>query len=88
MKWLKISLAIILSLYIGLCAGLYLFQEKLLFHPHTLEADFKYKFPGRFREFNLDIGDGCHINALQFYADTPAKGVVLYFHGKIGRAHV
>jgi alpha-beta hydrolase superfamily lysophospholipase len=61
--------------------SLYFFQEKLLFHPYTLPAGFKYSFKGNYREFNLHMADGEVINALQFYADTPARGLVLYFHG-------
>ena len=81
MKWIKRLLILCLILYVGVCAGMYFFQDKLLFHPYKLTADYKYNFAGKFREFNLDIGNGCTVNALQFYADSPAKGVVLYFHG-------
>jgi pimeloyl-ACP methyl ester carboxylesterase len=81
MKWLKRLLAVCLTLYVCVCAGMYFFQEKLLFHPYKLAADYKYNFSGRYREFNIDIGNGCTVNALQFYADSPARGVVLYFHG-------
>lgn len=81
MKWLKRLLLFTVALYLSVCIGLYFFQEKLLFHPYTLPADFKFSFKGNYREFNLPMQNGCVINALQFYADTPAKGVVLYFHG-------
>jgi alpha-beta hydrolase superfamily lysophospholipase len=81
MKWIKRGLLLLLGLYVAVCAGLYFFQEKLLFHPRTLAAGYQYSFKGKFREFNLPVGNGCTVNALQFYADTPAKGVVLYFHG-------
>jgi alpha-beta hydrolase superfamily lysophospholipase len=81
MKWIKRLLIAFLVLYLGVCGYMYFFQEKLLFHPYKLAVDYKYNFPGKFREFNLDIGNGCTANALQFYADSPAKGVVLYFHG-------
>jgi pimeloyl-ACP methyl ester carboxylesterase len=81
MKWFKIFFGIAISLYIGVCVGIYFFQEKLLFHPYTLAADYQYKFPGKYREFNVNTGNSCTINALQFYANPPAKGVVLYFHG-------
>ena len=81
MKWIKRILLLTLLIYLVICVGLYFFQEKLLFSPYTLPKDYKYAFKGKYREFDLDIGNGCLINALQFYADTPAKGVVLYFHG-------
>ena len=81
MKWLKRLLLTALILYVSVCVGLYFYQEKLLFHPYKLAADYKFSFEGKYREFNVNIGNGCTVNALQFYADTPAKGVVLYFHG-------
>jgi alpha-beta hydrolase superfamily lysophospholipase len=81
MRWWKRLLLIVITLYLGTCVWLYFFQEKLLFHPYKLATDYKYNFPGKYREFNVDMGNGCTINALQFYADTPAKGIVLYFHG-------
>lgn len=81
MKWIKRLLVLLFILYAAICTGLYFFQEKLLFHPYTLAADYKYDFNGRYKEFNTDIGNGCNINALWFYADSPSKGVVLYFHG-------
>lgn len=81
MKWAKRLFIVGLTLYMCVCAGMYFFQEKLLFHPHKLASGYKYNFSGKYREFNLDIGNGCTVNALQFYADSPAKGIVLYFHG-------
>jgi pimeloyl-ACP methyl ester carboxylesterase len=81
MKWLKGIIVVTVTFYLGICIGLYFFQEKLLFHPYKLASDYKYSFPGRYREFNVNVGNGCIINALQFYTDTPARGVVLYFHG-------
>jgi alpha-beta hydrolase superfamily lysophospholipase len=80
MKWFKRLLIAVGVLYLTICGYMYFFQERLLFHPYTLAADFKYPFKGRFEEVNLPVGDGV-VNALHFYADTPAKGVVLYFHG-------
>jgi fermentation-respiration switch protein FrsA (DUF1100 family) len=60
---------------------MYFYQEKLLFHPYTLASDFKYDFPGRYTEFTIPLGDGSRLDALHFYADTPAHGIVVYFHG-------
>jgi len=81
MRWVKRLLVFAATLYLGICVGLYFFQEKLLFHPYKLAADYKYNFPGNYKELNVDVGNGCTVNALQFFADTPAKGIVLYFHG-------
>ncbi|MFW1452505.1 hypothetical protein ACEV8N_23890, partial [Vibrio parahaemolyticus] len=52
-----------------------------LFHPPKLPADLKYGFKDKFREFNIDMGGGTMVNVLQFYAEKPAKGIVVYFHG-------
>ena len=81
MKWLKRIVGIALTAYLGICIYMYCEQEKLLFHPHRLAADFQYPFKGKFKEFNLTIDQNCQVNVLQFFADTPTKGVVVYFHG-------
>ena len=65
--------------YILIYAALYTQQERLIFHPEVLAADFTFTFPWRFEEIALP-SDGAVISALYFKADHP-KGVVLYFHG-------
>lgn len=80
-KWLSRILVVVATLYLSLCVFMYFFQEKLLFHPYPLAADYKFDFPGRYNEFTIHLADGSKLDALHFYADTPAKGVVIYFHG-------
>jgi len=65
---------IILSLII------YLFQEKFIFKPEKLKADFEFKYDVPFREYFFDIEPGVRINALHFFRPEPA-GLILYFHG-------
>ena len=81
MKWIKVSLLLVVVGYVSLCAYMYLEQEKLLFHPQKLPTDFHYHFPNKFKESNLILDKDCQVNVLQFYTDSPPKGVVVYFHG-------
>ena len=58
----------------------YFLQEKLIFKPEKLKADFEFKYDAPFREYFFDIAPGVRINGLHFYRDQP-KGLILYFHG-------
>ncbi len=72
-------------LYLVLCLLAYFFQEKLIFVPSKLPADYQFQFKQRFKEVYLTNSDygGAKIHALHFYADNP-QGVILYFHGNAG----
>lgn len=77
-RWAKI----ILIVYCILGVGLYYFQENLMFRPEALPKDHVYGFAQPHREVNLPYDATSSINIIQFtIANTPAKGVVLYFHG-------
>ncbi|HVK49839.1 MAG TPA: alpha/beta fold hydrolase [Pseudobacter sp.] len=58
----------------------YFIQEKLIFKPETLPADFQFKYDVPFRELFFDIAPGVRINGLHFYRKD-SKGLILYFHG-------
>ncbi len=58
-------------------------QEKIIFHPEKLDADYTYNISGNFQEFNLKTGDDVTLNALLFKADS-SKGVVIHYHGNSG----
>jgi pimeloyl-ACP methyl ester carboxylesterase len=58
----------------------YLVQEKLIFKPEKLHANFQFKFDVPFRELFFEIEPGVSINGLHFFREN-AKGLVLYFHG-------
>jgi uncharacterized protein len=77
LRWLKI----LLLLYCGIGIALYYFQEQLMFRPEALPKDHVYGFAQAHREVNLPWDASSNINIIQFTADTPVKGVVLYFHG-------
>ena len=78
--WIKI----ILLLYASIGIVLFYLQDKILFHPKKLGADFQYKFKDRFEEINIPFNDTDTMNLIKFLPDNiPVKGVVIYFHGNM-----
>ena len=75
-----VPLAIAYSL---ICLLMYVFQEKLIFHPEQLPKDFAFQFHAEFEEIYLEMQDGVHLHALHFKAQNP-KGIVFYVHGNAG----
>ena len=73
----------ILCIYLVICALLYAFQEKLIFFPRKLRADFEYRFAHDFEEKYFQIDEQTILNALHFFAKNK-KGTILYFHGNAG----
>ena len=60
---------------------LYFFQERFLFHPEKLPADFQFQYENQeVDEYNLDLPDGTIINGLHFKVEKP-KGLVYYLKG-------
>jgi uncharacterized protein len=77
-KWFKIA---VLS-YVIIGIGLFIFQEKFIFHPEKLPADYQYKFDIPFRQIDLPVSDNKNLSIVQFTVpDSIRKGIVLYFHG-------
>ncbi|MEM7109384.1 MAG: alpha/beta hydrolase [Bacteroidota bacterium] len=76
-------LLILLLPYIILVVGLYLAQQRLIFLPGKLPADYDYSFQRPFEELFIETKDGAVLNALHFKADS-AKGLVVYYHGNAG----
>lgn len=77
-RWLKLIVAV----YALSGIALYYLQEKLLFHPVAISADSSYHFSQPFTEANILLDKNTRFNIVQFTpSDTPAKRVVLYFHG-------
>jgi uncharacterized protein len=70
----------ILLVLVGLLLIAYFIQEKLIFKPEKLSADFRYKYDAPFEELFFDVEPGVRINGLHFYRENP-RGLVLYFHG-------
>jgi alpha-beta hydrolase superfamily lysophospholipase len=67
-----------------LLAALYMFQEKLIFQPTSLKADYAFKFNQSFEEFTIPTTDGEQLNALVFSPADSSKGLIFYFHGNAG----
>lgn len=65
------------------CLSVYVFQEKIIFFPEKLPADYVFQFEEDFEEFKIKADDDKLINALLFKADS-AKGLIFYLHGNTG----
>ncbi|MBI2284916.1 MAG: alpha/beta fold hydrolase [Bacteroidetes bacterium] len=77
-RWIKLIVAV----YALAGIALYYLQEKFLFHPVAIPADSSYHFSQPFTEANILLDQDTRFNLVQFTpADTPAKRIVLYFHG-------
>jgi uncharacterized protein len=81
-KTLRRIFSTLIALYVLAGAALYFFQKKLIFHPATLASDYVFKYDGPFQEMNLRLNDKETLDAVLFKpVDTPARGIVLFFHG-------
>jgi uncharacterized protein len=58
----------------------YFVQDKFIFKPEKLKADFEFKYDAPFKELFFDVSPGVRINGLHFSRENP-KGLILYFHG-------
>ena len=77
-KWFKI-IALVYSM-IGV--ALFFLQDKFIFRPEKLPADYTYKFAIPFRQIDLPVAFERNLSIVQFtVADSVRKGIVLYFHG-------
>ena len=63
-----------------LTAVAYFIQDRFIFKPEKLPADFRFRYDIPFNELNFDVSPGVRINGLHFYRKDP-KGLILYFHG-------
>ncbi len=76
---------LLLTIMVAACAlfsFVYFNQEKLIFHPQRLPADYPFSFTVPFEEVVVD-SDGVGIHTLLFPKEN-SRGVVLYFHGNAG----
>ncbi len=74
------TLLYIIGGYLLLMLIIYLVQERFIFKPEKLKADFQYKYDAPFEELFFDVEPGVRINGLHFYVKDPL-GLILYFHG-------
>ncbi len=82
---MTINIEIILwgvAAYLVLCLLAYYIQERFIFKPEKLSADFVYKYDSPFKELKFDLQDGAHLNGLLIFTEEKTKrGLVVYFHG-------
>lgn len=72
---------IVVSAYVVINVIVYYAQEKFLFKPEKLPADFEFKYPNqKATEYNIELDAGVNINSVHFSVDNP-KGVVMYLKG-------
>lgn len=74
---------IVPAVLIGLGIAVYVFQERIIFHPEKLSNKYKFVFDVPFEELFYETKDGNKINALLFKAEN-SKGIVYYHHGNAG----
>lgn len=79
---LTVVVMILIGSYLLICGLLYTQQERLIFFPEVLPADFRFTFAAPFEEVTWQA-DGATLHAIHFKAPR-AKGVVLYLHGNAG----
>ncbi|RSK37462.1 alpha/beta hydrolase [Hymenobacter metallilatus] len=83
MKILFWILGLGMMLYVAVCVLLYFQQERLLFFPTKLPADYRFRFTNRFEERWIPAADGTRLHGLLFPADS-ARGLIFYLHGNGG----
>ncbi len=78
-RW--ITTIILLYGFIGFT--LYYFQQRFLFHPEPLPADYVYQFDVPFKEVSIALNARDTLNMVQFLSTDSSlkKGIVIYFHG-------
>jgi alpha-beta hydrolase superfamily lysophospholipase len=79
---IKTGLAL-LSIYIIICTVTYFAQEKIIFHPQKLDAEYAFNISGDYQEFFIKTADDVNLNALLFKSPN-SKGVVIHYHGNAG----
>ncbi len=83
-KWLWRILRLVLLAYLVALAGLFFFQEKLLFHPNVLQESHKFELRLAFEEKTFNVGDVRLHSVLVRAKKQPARGLLLMFHGNAG----
>ena len=74
--------SVLVLAYLGFCGYLYFFQERLLFHPDVLPADYRFHRAADVHELTIPV-PGASLSALHLRLPNP-KGIVFYLHGNGG----
>lgn len=79
-----------LALLLAVFAGLYAFQDRLIFQSVRLDKAYSFRFDFPFEEHFLPVNDppvnnqADTVNILWFRPDSVSRGLILYFHGNRG----
>ena len=76
-------LSTILLFLVLLGSLIYFNQERLLFFPDKLPADYKFTFTCPFKEYFIKVDKKISLNGLLFQTDS-SKGLIFYLHGNAG----
>lgn len=66
--------------YVLLMVIAYFIQEKFIFKPEKLAADFEFKYDAPFNEVSFNPEPGVTISGIHFNVKNP-HGLIIYFHG-------
>jgi uncharacterized protein len=66
--------------YVLLMVIAYFIQEKFIFKPEKLAADFEFKYDAPFKEVSFNPEPGVTISGIHFNVKKP-HGLIIYFHG-------
>lgn len=83
MNKIYLILLVVISLYTVLLIAAYFLQEKFIFLPEKLDANYQYNLSPGDTEIFIKSIDGEQFNAI-YYTRPNTKYVVLYFHGNGG----
>ncbi|MEN8250548.1 MAG: alpha/beta fold hydrolase [Bacteroidota bacterium] len=77
------TITLIASMFFVIYLVFYLNQEKIIFHPQKLSADYTFEYTYGFEEIYINTADNIKLHGLLFKADS-SKGLVFYLHGNAG----
>ena len=75
-NWIKFLIII----YSGIGIALYYLQDKILFHPDKLSADYSVRLKTSFKEFSIPVNKKDTVNVINFLpVNNVVNGTVVYF---------
>ncbi|WP_370627262.1 alpha/beta hydrolase [Pontibacter sp. HSC-14F20] len=83
MKQVLKAAVLVCILYLLMMGFISFQQEKLIFFPEKLPADYTFRFDRNAEEITIPAADGVLLHGLLFKADA-TKGLVFYLHGNAG----
>jgi uncharacterized protein len=83
MKTVLTCIKVLAISYCLICIVLYFVQERLLFYPQQLPADYVFHFNLPFEECAFTTADQTTLHGLLFKADS-SRGLIFYLHGNAG----